>query len=516
MCGILLVKSQSPLPLDQHLGALALLDRRGPDGRFWRHRDGIFIGQTLLHITGSPGFYRAQHDPFVAYNGEIYNYKQFGAYSTDAELVSHTLNHQRSNMYEWEGPWAWAWTDFDSIAYATDPQGERCLYRYQDDDILIVSSEIAPIGRYIDLRPQAQPYASKHWPTVRATPWQGVERVAPGYWHDHAGSRFQIDSMFRWRTCHGPNTLEEAVEEFASLWPQVLGSMNTSCAAGLTFSGGVDTSLILAARPDFDHLYTVNTIDKDTVSTHAREFLTSAQQDHLVEIVLDEPTWAGHFLDGMRYTHLPAQSWSWVGQWAIAQACREKVLFTGVGADELFGGYGIYDQLAYNQERSVSPYSLYHDDSDMEWLWGQCLAFYEGEARPATLMMDYLIQITAVDMRGVDLCSQAWSVEPRSPFVHPRVIKFALNLPWQLRQGKPVLKEYFKRFWPSDLIYPKQGFAGHCNDSYAWLGIDIARVPDRQQDWRNILLSSYRQHGQTNRSFDQTIPAGIASARVAN
>jgi asparagine synthase (glutamine-hydrolysing) len=33
------------------------------------------------------------------------------------------------------------------------------------------------------------------------------------------------------------------------------------------------------------------------------------------------------------------QSWSFVGQWIVSEQCKQRVLFTGVGADELFGGY---------------------------------------------------------------------------------------------------------------------------------------------------------------------------------
>ena len=51
---------------------------------------------------------------------------------------------------------------------------------------------------------------------------------------------------------------------------------------------------------------------------------------------------------------------------------------------------------------------------------------------------------------------------------------------------KPIIRKQFLRTYSDELIFPKQGFTGHCNDSYAWLGIDIARDQDRQRDWKNI------------------------------
>ena len=144
MCGILLVQSQSHIPLEHHLAALRLLEPRGPDFSVHQYHNGIFIGQTVLHITGSADAYQTRGTSFVAYNGEIYNYRDFGSYSNDIELIRQTVPHDISRFKQMEGMWAWAWTDFDRVLYAKDPQGEKALYRYQDDDILIVSSEIEP------------------------------------------------------------------------------------------------------------------------------------------------------------------------------------------------------------------------------------------------------------------------------------------------------------------------------------------------------------------------------------
>ena len=86
-------------------------------------------------------------------------------------------------------------------------------------------------------------------------------------------------------------------------------------------------------------------------------------------------------------------------------------------------------------------------------------------------------------------------VEPRSPFVHPAIIKFAINLPWKYKVEnitKPLLKKLFLETWPVDLILPKQGFAGHCNDSYQYLNLTIPRQEDRHKDWKLILQAVFK------------------------
>ena len=71
MCGILLVKSKTKISLDQHLRAFRMLQSRGPDFSKFQFKNNIFIGQTVLHITGTDEFYNTEHTNFLAYNGKF-------------------------------------------------------------------------------------------------------------------------------------------------------------------------------------------------------------------------------------------------------------------------------------------------------------------------------------------------------------------------------------------------------------------------------------------------------------
>src|SRR5210317_31960 len=150
MCGILLVKSSLPIKEEHHLKALKFLESRGPDYTRWQFKNNIFIGQTVLHITGSDEVYNEDFN--FAYNGEIYNYKQLSNLSSDTHLAKDTVKKQDwQKIKEWKGPWAWVWTDFNNVYYATDPQFEKHLFVYQDSNILIVTSEIQCILHYVNL-----------------------------------------------------------------------------------------------------------------------------------------------------------------------------------------------------------------------------------------------------------------------------------------------------------------------------------------------------------------------------
>lgn len=495
MCGILFVKSQQPIGIDLHLAAMSHIKPRGPDFTHYQHQGNIFVAHSVLHITGEDDFYHAPRSDFVSYNGEIYNYRWFGNYGTDTELVYRTAKDRAYKKFaRFEGPWAWVYTDFESVAYATDPQGERCLYRYQDSNILIVSSEVSAILTYVQTTVDLGSHSQKHWPVFDQTPYRGIHRCEPGWLYTQAGATVEIDSVFNWSKNEQAISDLDAQEEFDQLFDSVIAQMTPKEPAAITVSGGIDSSIILAAMPQAQGFYTTVCEGKETVSVRAKEFLSPAQTHNHKVLSISMEQWANALIDIVKITAMPVQSWSFVGQWIIAKNCRERVLFTGVAADELFGGYPAYQLMNFDGQQSVSAYSRFDHDPYCETLWNRCVTASQGHPGRATLLMDYITQVSAVDARGVDAMTQAHGVEPRSPFMHPKIIKFALNLPWRLRQGKPLLRRKFLRTYSPDLLLPKQGFAGHCNDSLPWLDICVAPNADRHQQWKAIQRISFLKY----------------------
>ena len=481
MCGILYVESHTARPLPQHLAAVDVLKSRGPDFVRYQHSDTVFIAQTVLHITGTADFYNQTRTDFFAYNGEIYNYRWHGRYNNDTELAYQAARDNRNRFQYFEGPWAWVYWDGSRVTYASDPQGEHYLYRYQDDDIVIVCSEVAPILTYIDPVKVPTQFVNKHWTMHTQTPWQGIERLEPGQLYvDHVPAG-QLDSVWSWIRPQTYPCQAAAEEEFSALWTRVMREMTPSYDSAISYSGGVDSNLILIESPNSE-LVATNMTGKDPIVDRIKDFLTTQQQTQLIVIDVDAEQWAQAFKDLLQRTQMPVQSWSFVGKWIVAQHTRSRVIFSGLAADELFGGYDIYQHIQYSPDRSHSPYSE-HCDSD---LWHRCLSVYDGDAYSATLLADYWSQIVGCDAPGQDRISGAWGKETRNPFMNKRIMEFALSLPAQYRCGKTLLKSRFLRQWHSQLLLPKKGFTGHANDSLPWLGIDITSTGDRMQDWRLI------------------------------
>jgi asparagine synthetase B (glutamine-hydrolysing) len=489
MCGILLVKSVSTIPLEQHLRAFVLLQSRGPDYCRYDYKNNIFIAQAVLHITGTPEYYHTVHKNFLAYNGEIYNYRDFGPFDNDIEFVHHAVENDLALLRQGWGPWAWAWTDGTTVRYASDPQGERCLYQYQDNDILIVCSEVAPILHYIGTEKLSQTYSSRHWAIMDQTPYPGVNRITAGQLYQDGHNTKNIDNIWSWIHPADYRTIDEAYEEFVSQWKHVMRLMTPTCPPALTYSGGLDTSIILSHMQD-PELYITNMIGKDPIVDRIADFLTVSEQLKLHQYRVDHQSWGQAFNAIVQRTCMPVQSWSFVGQWIINQNCQQRVLFTGAGADELFGGYDVYQTLNYSTAQSASPYSLGSDGA----VWQQCLSAYDQHAGQATLLADYLYQIAACDARGIDVIAGAWGIEARNPFLAAPIMKLALNLPFEFKVGadpKPLIRRLFLERWTEKDILPKKGFTGHCNDSLPWLNVKIDSTSDRDQDWKQIVLKSF-------------------------
>lgn len=484
MCGILLVKSKSTISLEQHLSAFVKLQSRGPDFCRYDNKNNIFIGQAVLHITGTAEYYNTVHTNFLAYNGEIYNYKHFGPYDNDIEFVHHAVENDLELLQLGWGPWAWAWTDGTTVRYASDPQGERCLYQYQDDEILIVCSEVAPILDYIAVNKTDFPYLNKLWTITDSTPYAGVIKIVAGQLYQDGYAVQNIDNIWSWITGPIHTNIDEAYEDFKFQWQQVIKLMIPACPAALTYSGGLDSSIILSHLDNLE-LYVVNNIGKDPIVDSIEDFLTHDEQARLHKLIVNPEQWAEYFCQLIQRTKLPAQSWSHVSQWIVGQHCKQRVLFSGIGADELFGGYNLYRTLDYSLNQSASPYSRY---SSLR-TWQQCLSAYENDPRQATLLMDYIYQVAGCDARGSDIIAGSWSIEPRNPFLARPIMQLALNLPFEFKVStvsKPLIRRMFLERWEQSFVFPKKGFTGHANDSLPFLPITITSTCNRHQDWKLI------------------------------
>ncbi len=544
MCGILAVWSkQAVVDAPACRRALSTMAWRGPDfmsSRVWQDR--LFLGQTVLSITGRPSardVYRRSHSGRweVLYNGEIYNWKDLHAqrlvdraglsqkFGTDTEVLAnlHEVLLPEDVPGHLDGMFAYVLFDEEArhLHLVRDPQGEKSLYVYDDDDRLIVASEIGAIRLLVPhLRPDPQSlrdyFRTRHLMLFGRTVYGGVREL-------HSGTHEEVDletghcatrrfmPLQRWID---PDRLAKNQERSTDSLTDELDALIDRCVKEMlpqnvpyaaVVSGGVDSSVLahsVVRQGCPNLLVAVDHPGKDPLTADLSGF-ERALGSNISTVRVDAAAYAAEIVRCQRTCASPLPSHSFVAQAqqaAVVRAAGCRVLFGGDGADELFGGYpsylscadpdGPYSPSPYTARRQPGPDFLDDDpkalDTALADAWRRACDAYAfvgpscDRARLAMMLCDTECQLPAVGLRSADLMSMMWSVETRSVFLRRPVIEFALNLPAGVKadpravdpllQTKPLLKHLFRRRFPSALLRDKQGFAGFPNESSAWLG----------------------------------------------
>ena len=548
MCGILAVIPKADFRLDPSAcrRALSTLSWRGPDhtiSEVWENQ--VFIGQTVLSLTGDTHGRNTIYTKstsgryMVAFNGEIYNYRELAQRWLHDRLE---LTHETSdtevlvNLHEvfpadeipdlLDGMYAYTVLDeVEGVLHVSrDIQGEKSLFVYEDERIIVISSEIPAIqqlvpGLSLDIQSLRDYFRTRHFMLFSRTAYRDMCQILPGslkrlkvatgQWSTVAHKKLSdwIDPARM--EANASRSIDSLADELDALLTQSVKEMlplGQSYAA--VVSGGVDSSLLghyLVKYGQPDMLVAVNHIGKDLISSDLSGFEKSLGQNIDVLHITKE-TYATEIIRCQETSRSPLHSHSFVAQSlmsALVQSKGCRVMFGGEGADEFFGGYDAYlNDVIDSGNFSPSPYlshnkpelSFIDDDPsnlqrDLEDAWSEAQQAYasvmDPKARLPLAMMygDAAYQLPAVGLRSADLMSMNSSVETRSVFLRRQLATFALNLPIGARinrksnnsnlRTKVLLKHLFLRCYPESLLVKKQGFAGFPNESADYLG-DLA------------------------------------------
>ena len=210
-------------------------------------------------------------------------------------------------------------------------------------------------------------------------------------------------------------------------------------ATGITLSGGLDSSTIAAlsdpALPTLSAYYPVPGFDERAYSRMA------AHADH-TEVRIEARDLA-RALDSIGpFLRRPWQGPGTLGQYVFAMRIREarpevRVLLSGEGSDELFGGYA--RTLLAAGEPLPEGYEGYAPPAD-----------YPAGDLHAALAYDLarLPDLPAVD----DQVAAPWGLEARASFTDPAIVAYALALPDRERVGKRHLRAAVRGIVPDAII----------------------------------------------------------------
>lgn len=378
MCGIGGWIGETPTSADPQI-LLRALRHRGPDGEGYlldepHHAAFIHTRLAVIDITDT-GSQPMTYDRSTAeagrysliYNGEIYNYEELRGDidpfalngSSDTEILLHLLARDGVKVLpRLAGMFAFAFFDHSSGAalLARDPFGIKPLYYSTKSGSLKFASEVKALRTIIEpatLSP-ASVRDTLMWGSVPepATLWDGIHELPAGcYLEWKAGSA----TVKRWHQpafAHGEAPANPVAHTRAALLESVGRHLVSDVPVGFFLSGGVDSTAVLAlARAVLgpgadirtfsigfdDPAYDESSIARRTAehfgSTHT-EWMMS-EQEGMAEVAgylaaIDQPT-----VDGFN-------------TWCVSKLAKRegvKVVLSGLGGDEMFGGYGSFSRV---------------------------------------------------------------------------------------------------------------------------------------------------------------------------
>ena len=344
----------------------AALHHRGPDGMGTYVAEGIALGHARLAIidlskTGQQPMTNEDGSLHVVVNGEIYNYRQLRAdlqaqghsfYSrSDSEVVPHLYEQYGDDCVQHlEGMFALALWDTRRrrLLLARDRFGVKPLYFTEQGERLHFASELIALthgrGSAADIDPQAlYAYMALSYVPAPLSILRGAQKLLPAERMVWDGGRLARQIYWTPRPVQVPSRRTEAAEALAQrLEASVQAHLVSDVPVAAFLSGGVDSSCIVAMAQRHTKIETFCVafadpgVDEAPIARAVASHLGTKHHEvalHLDPVVLLSQ--AVSFMDE------PFADSSALPTFAICQAVREvaKVVLSGDGGDEVFGGY---------------------------------------------------------------------------------------------------------------------------------------------------------------------------------
>jgi asparagine synthase (glutamine-hydrolysing) len=378
VCGIagaLLLSDNAALPDPARM--IATLRHRGPDGTGYFRSPACVLASARLSIidleTGDQPVANEDESVWTVFNGEIFNFIELRAElqgvghqfrtRSDTEVIVHAYEEFGDRFVEHlTGQFAIALWDVrrQRLLLARDRVGIRPLFYATSGGRLLFASEIkailaaAPEAAALDEQGLAQVFT--FWGTVgQRTLFKGIRSVPAGHFLVVERGAERLEGYWDWSFPEGAGrtdlTLDEAAEMLQGLLADVVRQqLRSDVPVGAYLSGGLDSSGIAAlARQNVGKLRTFSLTFEDP------EFDESGYQrqmaEHLGVMHSAMRCTAGDignvFPDLIWHTETPVLRTAPAPLMLLARHVREhgfKVVLTGEGADEVFGGYDLFKE----------------------------------------------------------------------------------------------------------------------------------------------------------------------------
>lgn len=463
-----------------------LQQHRAPDegGTYINGEVELGMGRLKIIDLISPNLAPYTEDEFVlCYNGEIYNYRELRqnleslgwkfTTQSDTEVLLKAWRQWNVGMFDkLNGMYAFGiYNSKDqTLTLARDIAGEKPLYYSKQGKRFYFASEAKAIHGVAPTEIVHDEFYRAFQHCYDKTLFKDVYSLLPAHYLvlDCTTNEYQIHEY--WKPKIRAINLKTAHEELmALLEDSVRLRLQADVPHGLYYSKGIDSSIISTFH-NFEHTFYFD----DTLDWKDDFFAT---------------------IDKIAY-HLdfPVGSLSSFPLWKLAESAHKKVkvVISGEGADELFGGYVRYKPIfahyeLYRQYPSYDyifskymPANYLHGfakitarNENVEFVADKLKPFFDHFEDPinATGYADFKLVMPSLLQMG-DRMASAFGIENRCPFLDKRIIEFAFSLPPEYKIANGRLKLMLRdiceaRGLTEPLVMEKKGLTIRFNQ---WFG----------------------------------------------
>jgi len=532
MCGIygVITKENTKRDLLKKMETVQI--HRGPDGEGHYIDDSVALGMRRLSVidvdNGGQPFFCEDKKIVVLCNGEIYNFKELreeliilGYHfitESDIEVLPYLYNEFGINFVtKLNGMYAISLWDIvnDTFYLIRDRMGVKPLYYSDMKEGFFYASEMKSIintghvQKDLDFEALSSFLEITYIPTPR-TPFKSIKKLDSASYLKLKSGKFEIinywdpkvnvDQTMTEQDCL--NELNEILKD--SIDHQLISDV----PLGAFLSGGVDSSLVTALSAEKSnekfssfHMRWNNIEGKIDESKFADKVVERYGLKNFTKNVteIDVPDLLAKLI-----WHLdePFGDAAFVPTYILAEhaAKNVKVILSGAGGDELFGGYTRYKK--YSKTKSIvgkilynkAPAFSYYDINKGAYtrLWRKAFKWYKpGSAKAkfdslykenknedklnAYMLGDLKLYLQDNILALTDKMTSAASIECRVPLLDHRLVEFSLKVPSKYKikgqEHKYILKKYAEDYLDKDILYrEKEGFG-----SPVWNWIDKYR-----------------------------------------
>ncbi|HYI13356.1 MAG TPA: asparagine synthase (glutamine-hydrolyzing) [Thermoanaerobaculia bacterium] len=563
MCGIYGQVSGSALRYPHVLDAMGeALRHRGPDGRatFVEPHAGLGTERLRiidLHERADQPFASPENDVWLEANGEIYNARELRSRYGDYPFRSHSdvetilplyLEHGPACVAQLDGMFGLAIWDNRTkrLLLARDRAGEKPLFYARVGGEVVFASELQCLLRHPEVSRELDPVAISEYlalgyvPEPR-TPFAAIRRVPAGTYMLFAEGR--EETVRYWDPAvFGPEPIDPraaVLETQRLVEAAVAKQVMSDVPVGVFISGGLDSSILATLASsvigvDKVHTFSAQFAEESYDESGDAAVLARRMRTKHVPVRTDEET----LLDALRNVTTrvaePLADPAILPTFLLARAARErvKVILSGEGADELFGGYPTYlghkvaprydalpafvrnclRKLAFALPSSGKKVTIEYllkrfvTDAERPWMERHLSWFGTGlrssaeagkdmpklDPLPGAMLLDYRSYLRDNLLVKVDRATMLSSVEARAPYLDRDLTAFALSLPSDLRvrglTTKWVLKKAAEKWLPREVIYRRK--RGLSVPVAGWINRGLRDEVDRLLE-----PSRLRQHG---------------------